>query len=77
MYEKRLTFSWNRQPSHLKGEPACLSVFQVSEHLPDGGELLIYRDIRLQANDIEPELRRFFHKLSRQPAQHHRERGAA
>lgn len=42
MYEKRLTFSWNRQPSHLKGEPACLSVFQVSEHLPDGGERLIY-----------------------------------
>lgn len=42
MYEKRLTFSWNRQPSHLKGEPACLSVFQVSKHLPDGGERLIY-----------------------------------
>ena len=41
MYEKRLTFSWNRQPSHLKGEPACLSVFQVSERLPGGGERLI------------------------------------
>lgn len=77
MYEKRLTFSWNRQPSHLKGEPACLSVFQVSEHLPDGSERIIYQDIRLQANDLEPELRRFFHKLSRQSAQHRRERGAA
>ena len=77
MYEKRLTFSWNRQPSQLKGKPACLSVFQVSEHLPDGGERLIYQDVRLQANDLEPELRRFFHRLSRRPAQHRRERGAA
>ena len=77
MYEKRLTFSWNRQPSHLKGEPACLSVFQVSEHLPDGRERLIYQDIRLQANDLEPDVCHFFHKLSRQPTQHRREKGAA
>ena len=55
MYEKRLTFSWNRQPSHL----------------------LIYQDVRLLANDLEPELRCFFHRLSRRPAQHRRERGAA
>ena len=77
MYEKRLTFSWNRQPSHLKGKPACLSVVQVSEHLPDGRERLIYQDIRLQANDLEPDVCHFFHKLSCQPAQHRREKGAA
>ena len=77
MYEKRLTFSWNRQPSHLKGEPACLSVFQVSKHLPDGGERLIYQDIRLQTNDLEPELLCFFHTLSRQSEQQRRKRGAA
>ena len=35
--------------------------------------------VRLPDREIpmEPELRRFFHKLSRQPAQHRRERGAA
>lgn len=77
MYEKRLTFSWNRQPSHLKGKPACLSVFQVSEHLPDGRERLVYQEIRLQANDLEPDVCYFFHKLSRQPTQHPGEKGAA
>ena len=77
MFEKRLTFSWEKQPCRLKGEPACLSVFQVSEHHPDGSERIIYQDVRLQANDLEPELRRFFHRLSRRPAQHRRERGAA
>ena len=77
MYEKRLTFSWNRQPSHLKGEPACLSVFQVSKHLPDGRERLIYQDIRLQANAIIQNDDEGGHRLSRRPAQHRRERGAA
>lgn len=77
MFEKRLTFSWEKQPCRLKGEPACLSVFQVSEHHPDGSERIIYQDIRLQTNDLEPELLCFFHTLSRQSEQQRRKRGAA
>lgn len=77
MYEKRLTFVWDRQPSQLKGEPALISVFQVSEHLPDGRERLVYQEIRLQANDLEPDVCHFFHKLSRRPTQHPGEKGAA
>lgn len=77
MFEKQLTFAWDRQPSQLKGEPASLYIFQVSEHLPDGSERIVYQDIRVQANDIEPEVSRFFRGLSCRPTQHRRKRGAA
>ena len=76
MFEKQLTFEWDKQPSQLKGEPAVLQIFRVSENLPDGGRRIIYQDIRLQANDLEPELCRFLQKFTRKPAQHHR-KGAA
>ena len=77
MLEKSLTFTWDRMPFQMNGQPACLSVFQVSEHLCDGGERLVYQDIQLQADDIEPNLCRIFHNLSRQPSQYRKERGAA
>ena len=60
MYEKRLTFSWNRQPSHLKGKPACPLFSRFPNTSPDGRERLIYQDIRLQANDLEPDVCHFF-----------------